>query len=72
MPAPVTVTATEMEYAIFMNLVHSMRTKQRDYFLKREPHKLEQSKKLEREVDEAIRAYYNPQGTFSFDGDTTS
>ncbi len=51
-----------MTYSQFVEKVSQMRNAQRSYFRTRSHELLEQSKRLEREVDKAIDAFYNPQG----------
>ena len=42
----------------FINTVAAMREAQRQYFRTRMPHFLQESKKLEKEVDRTIEAHY--------------
>lgn len=45
----------------FIDLVCHMRSAQKQYFLTRSYADLDESKKLEREVDQALRDFSNPQ-----------
>ena len=45
----------------FIDLVCRMRTAQKQYFRTRSYADLDESKKLEREVDQALRDFSNPQ-----------
>lgn len=54
----------------FYDLVKRMRETQKDYFRSRSPDVLQQSKALEREVDDAVEAYYAPPGLFDAGGES--
>jgi len=51
-----------MAHADFVALVKAMRDAQRRYFRERSPAALEESKRLEREVDAAVKAAGDDQG----------
>lgn len=59
-----------MEAQNFIQLVKDMRLKQVQYFATRDNGILKASKKLERQVDAAIKEYESPQGSlFNETGD---
>lgn len=49
----------------FINLVCMMRSAQKQYFRTRSYGDLEESKKLEREIDQALRDFSNPKDQLS-------
>ena len=49
----------------FIDLVCRMRTAQKQYFRTRHCDDLDESRKLEREVDQALRDFSNPQNQLS-------
>lgn len=49
----------------FINLVCRMRSAQKQYFRTRSYGDLDENKKLEREVDQALRDFSNPNGQMS-------
>lgn len=51
-----------MTFGEFVDKVSEMRNAQKSYFRTRSREFLERSKRLEREVDTVIAAFYNPQG----------
>ena len=51
-----------MTYAQFVATVSEMRNAQKSYFRTRSPEFLNRSKKLEKEVDNAVADFYDPQG----------
>ena len=51
-----------MTYPQFVAKVSEMRNAQKSYFRTRSPEFLNRSKSLEREVDQAIADFYDPQG----------
>ena len=53
----------------FVILAYRVRQAQRAYFRRRDPGLLEESKKLERELDEAIKQHTAKQPTFNFGDD---
>ena len=57
-----------MADAEFVRLVKDMRAAQRRYFRERTPQALEESKRLEREVDAAVKAAGDDQGKLDFGG----
>jgi len=60
---------TVMSHETFIRLVREMRRAQVDFFRAKSAEGLEASKRLERQVDAAIRDYFNPQPQLPFEGD---
>lgn len=56
----------------FIDLVCRMRTAQKAYFRTRSYGDLEESKKLEQEVDKALREFTNPYGHLALPFDESS
>ena len=54
-----------MSFQQFINLVCRMRSAQKQYFRTRSFGDLDESKKLEREVDQALRDFSNPNDQLS-------
>lgn len=54
-----------MTHQQFINLVCRMRSAQKQYFRTRALADLDESKKLEREVDQALRDFSNPKDQLS-------
>jgi len=55
-----------MTFAEFTRLVRLMRHEQKEYFRTRRPDRLEESKRLERRVDEALREISDRQMKMPF------